>query len=103
MGVTSAQNQADTHVVDQIASARCDHEASCGNIAPGKKYGTREVCLDAMRGKTAPDLTAYNCPLGIDQRQLDACFKQLREQPCSFSLGHLFSANQCSEAALCIK
>jgi len=102
-GVTEAQNQADTRVVDQIASARCDHEDKCGNIGAGKKYEKRELCKEAMRGKTAPELTAYKCPLGIDQKQLDACFKQLREQSCSFSLAHLFSANECSESALCIK
>jgi hypothetical protein len=102
-GVTEAQNQADTRVVDQIATARCDHEAKCGNIGAGKKYERRELCTDEMRGKTAPDLTAYKCPLGIDRPQLDACFKQLREQSCSFSLTHLFSANDCSESALCIK
>jgi hypothetical protein len=102
-GVTEAQNQADTRVVDQIASARCDHEATCGNIGAGKKYDRRELCIDEMRGNTAPDLTAYRCPRGIDQKQLDACFKQLREQSCSFSLAHLFSANECAESALCIK
>ncbi|HEX8795931.1 MAG TPA: DUF6184 family natural product biosynthesis lipoprotein [Polyangiaceae bacterium] len=103
MGVTSKQNQADTRAVDQIASARCDHEDTCGNIGAGKKFERRELCMDEMRGNTAPELTAYKCPLGIDQKQLDACFKQLREQSCSFSLKHLFSADACSESALCIK
>ncbi len=102
-GVTEAQNQADARVVDKLASARCDHETKCGNVGAGKKYEKRDLCMDEMRGKTAPDLTAYKCPLGIDQPQLDACFKQLREQSCSFSLTHLFSANECSESALCIK
>jgi hypothetical protein len=103
VGVTSAQNQADTRAVDQIAGARCDHEATCGNVGAGKKYGTRDVCMEEMRGKTAPDLTAYKCPRGIDQSQLEKCFKQLREQSCSFSLKHLFGADECAESALCIK
>jgi hypothetical protein len=102
-GVTNAQNASDTRIVDQLASAHCDHEATCDNLGPGKKYMSRQVCIDQSRGSIAQDLNAYSCPGGIDQGALDGCLASLRQQGCSSSFTHLFSQDKCAAGALCMK
>jgi hypothetical protein len=102
-GVTNQQNAAAERVVERLAYARCDHEQACKNIGNGRKYVTSEVCMDQVRGNTANDLNAYNCPRGIDQKALDTCLEALRSSGCNFSLDALNRDNNCRSGAMCMK
>lgn len=102
-GVTNEQNAATQGVVDQISYARCDHEQTCNNIGEGRKYATREVCMDQVRGDTANQLNAYNCPRGIDQKGLNSCLSSLRSGDCGVSLDTITRESNCRDHSLCMK
>jgi hypothetical protein len=100
MGVTNQQQAAAGRVVDRLTHARCEHEQTCNNIGNGRRYATVTVCMDQMRGASANQLTAYNCPRGIDENRLDMCLASLRTGQCG---GFLQSSPGCNDSDLCIK
>lgn len=103
-GVTNRQNAATERVVESVSYARCDHEQACNNVGDGKRYATRNVCMDQIRGDTANQLNAYNCPHGIDQQALDKCLSSLRAPGnCGFSLSNMLGQSDCRDSALCLK
>jgi hypothetical protein len=101
-GVTSAQT-ADSAIVSKLAAARCDREQTCDDVGAGKKYVSRDVCMDQMRGSLANDLNAYDCPRGIDESQLDRCMTAIRSEECSHPLDTLSRMEKCRTGALCMK
>jgi hypothetical protein len=103
MGVTNLQ--ADTSsVVNRLSDARCDHEEACDNIGDGKKYASRRVCLDQMRGSIANDLNAHQCPGGIDEAAVRQCQIAVRNEECG---AHPFEAitrmDKCRSGPMCMK
>jgi hypothetical protein len=102
-GVMSQQNQADRDVAYQLAGARCDHEQSCNNVGPGKKYASRQSCMDQLTASTFDDLNAYNCPKGIDRASLSHCMQSIQSRDCGFSLSALTGSDQCGSGSLCLK
>jgi hypothetical protein len=102
-GVTNAQNAATERVVDRLAYARCDHEQMCNNIGNGRKYATRDVCMDQVRGNANNDLNAYNCPRGINRGAFNACISALRSGQCNFSLDTISRENDCRSGTLCMR
>ncbi|MBV9946179.1 MAG: hypothetical protein JOZ69_04965 [Myxococcales bacterium] len=101
-GVTSAQS-ADSAVVRQLATARCDREQRCNNVGAGQRYASREVCMDQMRGSLANDLNTHECPKGIDDAQLDRCMTAVRSEECSRPLDTLSRIDKCRTSTLCMK
>jgi hypothetical protein len=101
-GVASAQ-RADTAIVNQLATARCDREQTCNNVGASAKYASRDVCMDQMRGSLANDLNAYDCPRGIDSAQIDRCMAAIRNEECSHPLDTLSRIEHCRTGALCLK
>ena len=101
-GVANAQAN-DKAVVHQLATARCEREASCKNVGPDQKYVSGEVCMDQMRGSLANDLNAYNCPRGIDSVALDHCMNAIHNEECSHPIDSLTRIDKCRTGALCLK
>jgi hypothetical protein len=101
MGVTNRQNEAAARVVERLTYARCEHEQTCNNIGNGRRFATREVCIDSMRGTSANALNAYRCPHGIDEGALDVCLASLRSGQCGG--GFLEKGPGCNDSDLCIK
>jgi len=101
-GVTNPQ-KADSTVVSRLSAARCDREQGCSNVGAGKKYASRDVCMDQMRGSLANDLNAYECPHGIDEGQLDRCMTAIRSEECSHPLDTISRMDKCRTGALCMK
>lgn len=101
-GVASAQ-ASDKAVVDRLATARCEREATCKNVGPDQKYVSRDVCMDQMRGSLANDLNAYNCPRGIDDVALDHCMTAIRNEECGHPIDSLTRVDKCRTGALCMK
>ncbi len=100
---TGAQTHADSAVVDRLAAARCDREASCRNVGPGAKYGSPSVCANAVRGSIGNDLNAYDCPRGLDGDAIDACMSAIRSEECDHPLDTLTRLEKCRTGALCMK
>ncbi|MGD0678223.1 MAG: DUF6184 family natural product biosynthesis lipoprotein [Polyangiaceae bacterium] len=102
-GVMNQQNAADDRVVGDLTKARCDHEENCNDVGGGKKYASRDSCMDQVRGSTANDLNAYNCPRGIDDSALGRCLQSLRSEQCGLSMGTITRLADCRSASLCLK
>jgi len=102
-GVTSQQNGADQAVADRIATARCSHERTCNNVGPGRTYASAAACKDEISASTFNDLNAYNCPHGIDQKQLESCVQSLATRDCGLSLKTLTESDQCKASGMCMK
>jgi hypothetical protein len=97
--------QADTSsVVNRLSEARCDREQACDNIGDGKKYASRLVCLDQMRGGIANDLNAYQCPGGIDEAALRQCQVAIHNEECgAHPLEAITRIDKCRSGPMCVK
>jgi hypothetical protein len=101
-GVTNAQ-RADMQVVEQLATARCRHEQTCNNVGPGKTYVTADICMQQMRGSTADELNAYNCPRGISEPGLKHCLMAIDNQQCGNMIDSLATSNDCRNSVMCLQ
>ena len=102
--MTNAQaGNFDQRIVDQLAVARCEREQSCGNVGGGRRYVSRDVCVDRMLGELGNDLNAHECPLGIDRGALDSCTSAIRAEGCGDGVAILNRSRQCRAGALCLK
>jgi hypothetical protein len=102
MGVTNSQ--ADASVVDRLSNARCDREESCNNVGDGKKYASRRVCLDQMRGGIANDLNSYQCPRGIDGAAVHQCLMAIGNEECgAHPIEAITRMDKCRSGAMCMK
>jgi len=99
-----ANLQADTAVVNRLSDARCAREQACNNVGDGKKFSSRSVCLDQMRGGIANDLNAYQCPGGIDEAAVRQCQVAIRSEECG---AHPFETitrmDKCRSGPMCMK
>jgi len=102
-GVTNAQKAADMRVIDRLTNARCDHAQSCDEVGEGKKYASRDLCVEGNRASTANDLNAVECPRGIEQGAVDRCIDAMKKQPCGVSLANISAVYECRTQALCMK
>jgi hypothetical protein len=103
-GVTNAQApNADAAIVEQLAAARCYREDSCDNVGGGRRYASRDVCMEQMRGSIGNDLNTYNCPLGIDREKLERCRLKIHEEKCGDPIASFNRASACQEGALCMR
>jgi hypothetical protein len=102
-GVTAPQQSADMKVVDQIATARCRHEQTCNNVGPGRHYESMNTCLDQMRGGTADELNAYNCPRGISSPALNHCVSSIENAQCGNLWDQLATSSDCRSQDLCMQ
>jgi hypothetical protein len=103
-GATNVQaTNADASIVDQLATARCDHERTCNNIGNGQKYASQQVCMDQLRGDMANDLNSYKCPRGLDRSALDRCTAAIKNEECGHPLDSLTRMDKCKTDALCMK
>jgi hypothetical protein len=99
----ASQMAADKAVVDRLAGARCDQEEGCKNVGPDRKYASRSVCLDDIRGSIGNALTAYNCPKGLDHAAVDRCMVGIKSEECSRPFDTLSRFDKCRTDAICMK
>jgi hypothetical protein len=89
--------------VNDLATARCDREELCNNVGAGKKYGTRDACVNEMRAKGNADLQASACPNGVDPQQLDKCLAEVRGERCGNALDTISRLTACRTSTICPK
>jgi hypothetical protein len=94
----------DTAVVDRLSSSRCDREATCDNVGDGKKYASRQVCIDKMRGGIANDINSYQCPRGIDATAVSQCLTAIGNEECgAHPIEAITRMDKCRSGAMCMK
>jgi uncharacterized protein DUF6184 len=94
----------DASVVDRLSNARCDREAACDNVGDGKKYASRQVCLDKMRGGIANDINSYQCPRGIDGTAVQECLAAIGNEECgAHPIEAITRMDKCRSGAMCMK
>jgi hypothetical protein len=96
-------SSASAAALDRIAGARCDREVRCGNIGSHGKYTSRQECMNKTRDDERDDISAKECPGGINERTLDECLQTLRTDDCGNSLDHIDRRNACRTSRLCVK
>jgi hypothetical protein len=98
---SSTMSEAANSATDSIAEARCAREDRCTNIGDGKKYSTQQDCLARVRADWKDDLSARECPKGINEKQLSECVSQIRNEECSNPLDTLSRMSQCTAGQIC--
>jgi hypothetical protein len=94
----------DTSVVDRLSDARCDREQTCNNVGDGKKYASRPVCLDQIRGGIANDINSYKCPGGIDTAAVEHCLAAIGDEECgAHPIEAITRIDKCRSGAMCMK
>jgi hypothetical protein len=105
MGATNAQPASvDSSVVDRLSNARCDREQACDNVGDGKRYASRHVCLEQLRGSIANDLNSFQCPHGIDGSAVQQCVWAIGGEECgAHPVEAITRMDKCRNGAMCIK
>ena len=94
----------DAAVVDRLSTARCDREAACDNVGDGKKYASRQVCLDKTHGGIANDINSYQCPRGIDGTAVSQCLTAIANEECgAHPIEAITRVDKCRSGAMCMK
>jgi hypothetical protein len=87
-------------VAAEIARIRCEHEASCSGVGPGRPYPSGEACMADYIQSSRTDLTV--CSTGIDPAQFGSCLGLLRRETCH-PLSVLSRMYSCRPSALCVR
>ncbi len=86
----------------KVAAVRCEHEAACGNVGPGRRYPTPEACGQELSRSATIDLQRSVCPLGIDERRLITCAGQFQRESCD-PLAPLARLYACAPSTMCAR
>jgi hypothetical protein len=87
--------------VMRVATARCDREAGCNEIGPGKKYPDRDACMREAGQNTRGTLRADQCPR-IDESKLSACLNDIKAERCGNLLDKLDTVTSCTRSKICL-
>jgi hypothetical protein len=100
-GQPGAQGQAQSAAVQAIARARCEREQRCGRIGADQNYTSTEACLTEIRQDWADELSAYECPGGVEQDELTECVQEIRTEDCAAPFDTLARVVACRSSDIC--
>ena len=86
----------------RLATARCEREAACNNLGPGKKHADRESCMNEAGQSSRGTLRADQCPQ-IDQSKLSECLNDIKSERCGNPLDSLDTVMSCTRGKICIE
>jgi hypothetical protein len=89
------------HASARIAGVRCEHEVTCDQVGPNKRYATRDDCSREEARRTRDQLTASECPNGVDGSKLQSCLQAITQKDCSDLVFSLQSVDACRSTNLC--
>ena len=89
--------------VNSIVEARCTREATCNDLGAGRHFSTRGACVSILREDMREDLSASDCPGGVDPKRVDECLARIRTERCDSPVAELGRLRTCSAINLCIK
>jgi len=101
--VTGANVVANDPAVLRVVNARCARELACNNVGADKKFASTDVCAQKLRADMKNDLNVQDCPRGIDQKELDECLSEIRNESCNNPIDKLERLAACSTSDLCLK
>ena len=88
--------------IDQLASARCERETRCNNVGAGKRWASRDACVADLQRDTRDDLSAGECPAGVDRAELNECLAEIRNNNCNDPLDTLERVVACRSSDMCL-
>lgn len=88
--------------IERIVAARCEREASCKNVGHDKRFETQATCTAKVRGDMREDLSAKDCPGGIDQKELDECLAAIRKEDCNNPIEMIERLAECRTSDMCL-
>jgi hypothetical protein len=86
---------------EAIAQSRCDREARCNNVGADRKYSSATDCLARIREEWREDLSARECPSGVNRSQLDECLSKIRGEDCGSPFDTLSRLSECTAGQIC--
>jgi hypothetical protein len=89
--------------IDRIVEARCAREASCGYIGGDKKWASADACDEVVSREYADDLSAEECPAGVDGNELAECVEESRNADCANPIDVIGRVAACRPSQLCRK
>lgn len=98
VGAVSNEN-----AIDRIVAARCAREVTCNNVGTDKHFTTREVCSQKLKSDMRDDLSAKDCPRGIDQKELNECLQSIQKEDCNNPIDMIGRLTACRTSDLCLK
>lgn len=87
--------------VQAIMLARCEREQRCNNIGPGRKHASQQACLTRVEADWNNELSARECPGGVNQSELNECLQEIRNDDCNNPIDTLGRFAACRESDLC--
>lgn len=102
----------DETVVARVTRARCDHETTCGRVAPARgnaalprgaepPHASQDACMMHERARTHDDMARAACANGFDAVQLANCLTAIRHLDCGARATALDDVQACQSSALC--
>lgn len=85
------------HAIHSIVETRCTREAACGRIGADRQWPTHRACTEELTREYSEDLTARECPAGVDGRVLTECVRASRVADCA----QPGAASACFKPRLC--
>jgi hypothetical protein len=89
--------------IDRIVAARCARESACNNVGADKRFTNRDVCSQKLKADMRDDLNAKECPRGIDQKELNECLEEIKNENCNNPIDMIGRLAACRESDLCLK
>lgn len=89
--------------VDRIVAARCARETTCNNVGVDKHFQNAQACTQKLKADMKEDLSAEECPRGIDQKELDECLQAIRNEDCKNPIDTISRLGACRTSDLCLK
>ena len=89
--------------IQRIVAARCAREAACNNVGADKRFTSGEVCTQKVRADMRDDLNAKDCPRGIDQKELNECLEEIKNENCNNPIDMIGRLAACRTSDLCLK
>jgi hypothetical protein len=90
-------------VVEGIATARCQREKRCKNIGKNKEYASLDACKSKIQDDWRGELNAYECPGGVDAKELAECVREIENENCKNPFDTLERVIACRSSDICIR
>src|SRR5690606_22494340 len=88
--------------IDRIVAARCAREAACNNVGTDKRFTSSDVCSQKIKTDMRDDLSAKECPGGIDQKELNECLEEIKNENCNNPIDMIGRLAACRTSDLCM-
>lgn len=87
--------------ITRIVEARCAREAACGFVGADQKWASSDACTEVVTREYADDLSAEDCPAGVDAKELDECIKESQNADCNNPIDVIGRVAACRTSDLC--